>query len=374
MNSNKVTNSLPHFDFFRGIAIILVFFYHCQFAIDINFPNVKYENYLLDTKEYFKLLLKINPFGFGYTGVHLFLIISGFLIHYGYLKNQATFKWTNFYKRRFWRIYPPYLIVLLFYTFYSPWIKINMNDFFSHLFLFHNYQDGTFFSINGAFWSLALEIQLYLIYPLLLVLRKKIGIEKCIVVGIMLNIFIKTMIFYYPNAETPKFQLSILSYWFLWILGAFAAERHLNKKPILNANVYKLIFMVILYYILLLFGTKIISLIDSIYLGFFWIFFVDFLLNNKFGNKIQHNMIYKFISFVGICSYGIYLLHGPYLNNIILWFAQIGPSVPFPLTYILASLIVFMIFLSISYFFYEFIEKKSIEYGKDKSIFKRNIF
>ncbi len=360
MNSNNAINTLPHFDFFRGIAIILVFFFHCQLVIDIEFPNLKYVNFLLDTKEYFKLLLKINPFGFGYTGVHLFLIISGFLIHYGYLKNSSTFSWKTFYQKRFWRIYPPYLIVLLFYTFYSPWIKISMKDFFSHLFLIHNYEDDTFYSINPAFWSLALEVQLYLIYPLLLFLRKKINIEGCVLIGIMLNLFIKTMILYYPNASTDKFQLSLPSYWFFWILGAYGAEKYFNGQKIFNGNGLKLIIIMLGYYILLLY------FVDSIYLGFFWIYLLDYFLNTKFKKSTYQKIGYKFISFVGVCSYGIYLLHHPYLNHIFLWFTQIGPRIPFPLTYILGSLIVFMIFLSISYFFYEFIEKKSIEFGKHK--------
>jgi hypothetical protein len=52
----------------------------------------------------------------------------------------------------------------------------------THLFLVHNYPSSTYIGINGAFWSLAIEAQLYLMYPALLMLVSKLGWRRTMVI------------------------------------------------------------------------------------------------------------------------------------------------------------------------------------------------
>ena len=82
---------------------------------------------------------------------------------------------------RFFRIYPPYLVALLFLALVYPISKlyfasrVDTAQFISHLTLLHNFDQRSFFGINAAFWSIAVEVQLYALYPLLLALAARFG-------------------------------------------------------------------------------------------------------------------------------------------------------------------------------------------------------
>src|SRR6266404_5958740 len=100
---------------------------------------------------------------FGYVGVFLFFVISGFCIHLQWAKARAAgrtneIKFGAFWKRRIRRLYPAYLIALALY-----------------LLMLHNLDPKTAYSINSVFWTLAIEEQLYLAYFLLLFLRTRWG-------------------------------------------------------------------------------------------------------------------------------------------------------------------------------------------------------
>ena len=45
----------------------------------------------------------------------------------------------------------------------------------SHLFLVHNFNPDWYYGINGAFWSIAVESQLYVLYPVLVALASRRG-------------------------------------------------------------------------------------------------------------------------------------------------------------------------------------------------------
>src|ERR1700722_14321772 len=91
----KLPKHIPQLDVVRGVAVLDVMVYH---AVDIA-PR-----------------LHLRPiFGFGYVGVDLFFVLSGFLIT-GILvhsKNSEAY-FANFYARRALRIWPLYYALLLF--------------------------------------------------------------------------------------------------------------------------------------------------------------------------------------------------------------------------------------------------------------------
>ena len=119
--------------------------------------------------------LVLSPLIFGNFGVAVFFVISGFCIQLSYARSaQAGFR--AFYIRRFFRIYPPYLVALLFFAVVFPPTRLGFAklwdwaQFGSHLLLVHNFDARAFDGINGAFWSIAVEVQLYLLFPVLVVL------------------------------------------------------------------------------------------------------------------------------------------------------------------------------------------------------------
>lgn len=322
----KIDNKhIEKIDALRGIAILSVFFYHCQLIFFSDFQQGKYVRGFLQLDSLKDFLIKFNPFAYGYTGVHLFLIISGFVIHLSYLKSKKSFSAIHFFKRRFWRIYPPYLIVLLFICFtrigfgYYLFSSEGKQTLLYHLLLIHNFSSRDFFFINPSFWSLALEVQLYLIYPVFLILRKKIGIAYSFLIVLFIAIILFGFGLVYP--ETGKnyvYSTSVLQLWFLWCGGAFLAENFLTNKSVFNA--YNP-FLIIIAFLLLIF-SKFISVLfvfSIFFSAFFWILFFEYFLNSV---QLRNNMLYfKPLMTLGLCSYSFYLIHQPYLGQLINYFA-----------------------------------------------------
>jgi peptidoglycan/LPS O-acetylase OafA/YrhL len=81
---------------------------------------------------------------------------------------------------------PSVFFAVLLFALVIPWTRAGytpLHKLFqigTHLALVHNFHDQTFASINTNFWSIAVEVQLYLLYPLLLVLVSRWGWEKCL--------------------------------------------------------------------------------------------------------------------------------------------------------------------------------------------------
>jgi len=148
----------PDIDGLRAISILLVVLYH-------GFP-------------------KVVPGGF--IGVDVFFVISGYLITsqiYGQTK-AGSFSFLSFYARRIRRIFPPLIAVLIFVGVYG-YFRLNLNDFtqlYKHIaagsvFIsnFVLWQEAGYFDQQSSLkpllhlWSLAIEEQFYLLWPLLVV-------------------------------------------------------------------------------------------------------------------------------------------------------------------------------------------------------------
>jgi peptidoglycan/LPS O-acetylase OafA/YrhL len=109
---------------------------------------------------------------FGASGVHLFFVLSGFLLFMPYaralLSLRAFPNSLEFYIRRALRILPAYwlalvvMLLLLEPTFLRPnyWYDIGL-----HLLIIHNWSQGTIRDINIIFWTMPVEVQFYLLLP-----------------------------------------------------------------------------------------------------------------------------------------------------------------------------------------------------------------
>jgi peptidoglycan/LPS O-acetylase OafA/YrhL len=139
---------IPSLDGWRGIAILLVISEHLQLG-----------------------MLGRLPLHTGLHGVTLFFVLSGYLITRKLLTEErmtGTINLSGFYRRRFRRLMPAawaYLIVLLAIMLIGR-VRIRPVDFVSALLFFRNYVDPR--GLTGHFWSLSIEEQFYLIWPLLL--------------------------------------------------------------------------------------------------------------------------------------------------------------------------------------------------------------
>ena len=219
---------LRSIDALRGIAALGVVLYH---AVDRG-TNVLPNN-LFDYP--IRLLQVISSFG--YIGVFLFFVISGFCIHLQWAKARASgvepdIRFGPFWKRRLRRLYPPYLIALaLFLLVAHSYGEINFTHFFfydivMHLLMLHNLDPQTCYSINGVFWTLAIEEQLYLAYFLLLFVRVRWGWRATIAVclgGRLAWMLLSHLVWLKFGYGLPVPE-GALSHWFTWALGAIGVE------------------------------------------------------------------------------------------------------------------------------------------------------
>jgi peptidoglycan/LPS O-acetylase OafA/YrhL len=167
-NTEKTMNSakdhVPELDGIRGLAILPVLIYH---FVD-RYPKP-------DSGLSF-IFYKITQAG--WVGVDLFFVLSGFLIT-GILvdtKNNERF-FSAFYGRRLLRIFPLYYIMLMAYFWVGPFLSADLAQQYSsmreHQSWFWFYLSNWLFSsasetIPGLyFWSLAVEEQFYMVWPLL---------------------------------------------------------------------------------------------------------------------------------------------------------------------------------------------------------------
>ena len=215
-------------DALRGIAALGVVFYHAVWQGNNAVPN-----------NLFRWPVKLLQFvsSFGYIGVFLFFVISGFCIHLQWAKSRAnlqpkSLQFGSFWRRRFRRLYPPYIIAFaLFMLMAALTTGIKFTHFFvydvvMHLLMLHNLDPNTCYSINGVFWTLAIEEQLYLAYFLLLFLRTRWGWGPTLLICAAARVawFMFSHAVWVTAGVGVPVPEGALSHWFTWALGAIAVE------------------------------------------------------------------------------------------------------------------------------------------------------
>ena len=219
---------LRSIDALRGIAAIGVVLYH-----SVPRPANGTPTSLLSWPGY------VVQYGssVGYIGVFLFFVISGFCIHLQWARARAAgqpaeIRFGAFWKRRIRRLYPPYLIALAFYLLLPALINgVNLSHFLAydvvmHVLMLHNLDPRTCYSINGVFWTLAIEEQLYLAYFLLLFLRTRWGWGRTIVVCLLARLgwIVFSHLAWLATGIGVPVPEAAASHWFTWALGAIGVE------------------------------------------------------------------------------------------------------------------------------------------------------
>jgi peptidoglycan/LPS O-acetylase OafA/YrhL len=134
--------------------------------------------------------------------------------------------------------YPPSLLVLLFFAVIYPLSRLHFNngsDFaqiISHNFLIHHLDYRSHFGLNLSFWSVAIEVQLYALYPLFLALaayflRPISGLAFPLVLLLTAAIIIKLL----QRGDAP---LPILLAVNKWVSGATVQPLELVERTSLD--------------------------------------------------------------------------------------------------------------------------------------------
>ena len=229
-------------DYARAAAILSVLAFHnFQFC----YGNLNWVGWFRDFDSAPPSLIYFTPLWFGFAGVAIFFVISGFCIHLSF--QQQGRSWKTFYIRRFFRLYPAYFAALIFSTIVvqiHPHFRLHFGELLAqwgtHLFFVFNITPPLFVGLNNSFWSLAVEAQLYLIYPLLLFFVARLGWRRTMVILLVVELLIRS------TSDLPSeyvYQRSIwllangpFGYWFSWSLGAWLADSYLKNEPLPLSN------------------------------------------------------------------------------------------------------------------------------------------
>ncbi|MDA8533256.1 acyltransferase [Candidatus Pelagibacter bacterium] len=299
----------PEIDTLRAIAVLAVIIYHANFYL---FGNLVFSG--------------------GYLGVDIFFIISGYLITSIILKElieKDSFSFKNFYIKRIKRILPALLFIMLVSIPFS-WIYLYPTDLvsFSKSILYSlGFTSNFYFHFSGLeygspegllkpflhTWSLSVEEQYYILFPIGLVLVFKF-LRKHLLYFFLICFVISLLLADWGSKNYPSATFYFLHtrIWEL-ILGSLLAYYeiklgHRGQNKIL-CQIFPILGLTLIVYSFFSFDGKIFhpsfyTLIPAIGVSLIlWFSYED--------NFILKILSYKVFVKIGLISYSLYLWHYP---------------------------------------------------------------
>jgi len=166
-------------DSLRGLAAVAVFWCHvAQFWPGMDLPGKLPELFAL-----------------GAHGVDVFIVVSGFCLALPFTARSAGVDVGAFYGRRAWRMLPPYyaalLVAVLLATLPATWPRVvagpaGPGDVVAHVLGVQSWFPSTLGTINGSLWTVSLEIQLYLVFPLVVLAWHRWGVRLLLLASVLL--------------------------------------------------------------------------------------------------------------------------------------------------------------------------------------------
>lgn len=264
---------------------------------------------------------ELEIFKGGWLGVDIFFVISGYLISNIIISelNEGTFSFKGFYIRRVRRILPVFYFICILLSLISIFsfnydklveysksltaaISFVSNFYFSNL-DFYTY-DPVKYSFLVHTWSLAVEEQFYLFFPLILFfIQKKLKSKAFIFLS---SIALLSFLLNILDSGQQKFYFLEYRMWeFLAGCLIMIISENLSLKKIRTKSIGIFLILFPIFY----FNDDWILDIEPKFLAIFGT--VLFLLDKNENNTINLFLNTKTISKIGISSYSMYLLHQP---------------------------------------------------------------
>ncbi|HEY0383159.1 MAG TPA: acyltransferase [Candidatus Elarobacter sp.] len=212
----------PHVEGLRGAAALYVFLYHIWSSAAEDTAGL--------VRPWFTPTLFMQ---YGHFAVAAFIVISGYCLALPVaMRPERAFGVMGFFKRRARRLMPAYLLVLfasvLLYCLTAVLNNTHINaghiavGLALHVALIHNLFAASNEYLNGPMWSIALEVQIYVVFALLLIpVWRRFGVAAQLAVALVLGVL-------------PHYLLHRFDWTAPWLLGLFAmgvAAAHLTARP-----------------------------------------------------------------------------------------------------------------------------------------------
>lgn len=363
----RVAGSAPRriveLDGLRGIAIL--------FVVSFHYIN----NQLVDrTDSLSKAIAKATSFG--WVGVDLFFVLSGFLIGSILIANKSSENYfKTFYVRRLVRIVPNYFLLLIVFVaiwnlpyFASNYFLAGQQEIplWSYFLMVHNFYMASFHSLgNDALsitWSIGIEEQFYIIFPFIVFFAKRSWLPWILGLLIVSAIGVRSLFEHWiPKYVLLPSRMDGLSIGFLIAYFNYTGALQTHKQKIISSLTIVLFCVLAACAYLYWRYTDLGSSKHTFFAIAFGILVVYALALPKtwFGAILRN----RALVWVGTISYSLYLFHYMILGLVHHFTGQTGIGIA-DFQDVIFSIVAFALSLFISWTVFNLLEQPMVKIGK----------
>ncbi len=313
---------LEQLTWLRGIAAFLVVITHIIRATEVNYLS----------QSDWPLPSVLYTLDLGAFGVLLFFTLSGTTLYISH-SNKAV-PLSHFYIKRFFRIWPAFGVSLLLYILFQPifstfytelqglWIEkqfvtpYSFIDIIQYLFLYQNV-NGIGGLFNNAYWSLPVEFQYYLIFPVLIVSLKYLNFLGPLFIGLALYLVYK-----YNLSSFIGTKVFMLGFSFCGGVSIGYIYNQLHLKGRMFTLPFTTILLLLSFVAASLITNNIIELPDYPIVSGIWNWYILLSFTSVsavlFGKIHLNSKVKKLLNICGNISYSAYLYHNLIIATLIL--------------------------------------------------------
>lgn len=295
MPETKTTKRYHELDALRGLAALMVVFFH----------------FTLNRPEYNTI------FKLGTTGVDLFFIISGFVIFMSLQKISGS---REFIANRLARLYPTYWAAVTFTFLLIVIVNIAYHKVFDTVFLWEYLANLTMFQfymniadLDSPYWTLLIEMLFYIV---MLVLYRFRLLSYINAIGLFVSIstVIAANLFYEDFFRGVMHYFQLLEFLPLFLMGINFYKIYTSKNKGYAQYIIPVIYLICQIFLFKYAGRSKHFIHNQEYAAMLTLYFIFF---TAFVNDGLDFIVNKYTLFLGRISYAVYVVHQYVSLNVI---------------------------------------------------------
>ena len=317
---SSVTHGVaPRLDYIDGLRAFAALWVAVHHAVETSIPS--------ETLKIPVLGPVVGTLFFGQFPVMLFLMLSGFCLYYPYVRKSARPEFSGYFRflrRRWTRIAPPFLwagllclpLVAFPALHVGKWgdtSTIDSRIIASHLLFLHNLFPTHATKIDYPMWSIGLEWQLYMLFPLMILAFRRAGTVATLAATLIIAIAIRATYRQLPMPLSAILRDGPLSYLVIFAVGMLAAALAIQGRTLLPKWALGLVVVAGLAAIRLGSGNGLVHDLATAAA-----FFAVLQLACDPAGPVARVLSLQWLVRIGVFSYSIYLVHAPLLH--LSWF------------------------------------------------------